>query len=441
MNRFTVFLVFAFFLFNFSATLFVKANEKLIELKAKPVALQDLVPKMDKEHKAFSLKADIRRDVYDNETIPVITSSWKIDYTAGRRLYQRGDYKNAALAFKTALMEMDGLPKNDPRYKMTAKAFEMANSLMSERGKLGYETSSKGKNGLTGHVTKVFSPSLAWLSGLKKGDYILKAKAENGVYKLTVKRQGKLRTLNLKAENPAFAPRRHSRLKARAKKSTLKASATKKFPKSEKILEDYDCCLLVDCSGSMNTNMAPGTNYSDMTRWQWCGQQSYDFMANARKYLPKGITVVPFNSNFSIKDHVGLNDISDLYNTVKPFGGTVIENPLSYVLTRYYKKRDRGYTKPLSVTILTDGIAHMRNIGNVIITATQGMKSKREIVITFLEVDEAYKGEQILNSLDNNLVNAGAKYDIVHVRSFHQLMNAGLKESIVSTLIEAQGTY
>lgn len=444
MNKKVFGLVLSLFLLTSSSSIFaVEKLKGLKALKAQPVELKALTPHTDEGDGGADLYADIQRDVYNQDTLPISTNSWKTDYTVGRRLYQRGDYQRAKMAFETALLELQGFDKTDPRYKMTAKALDMASQLVSERGKLGYDTSNKNKNALTGKVTRVFAPSLAWLSGLRQGDRILRARTSKGVFRLTVSRKGKIRTLRLKAGHPRMAPTASSKLKGKAKATTLsgKTSETKVFPRSEKILADYDCCLLVDCSGSMNSKMAIGTGYEDHTRWSWCGDQSYNFLSNARKYLPNGITVVPFNSQFSIRDNVSLNDISDLYATVSPGGNTNIESPLSYVLARYFAKRARGYKKPFSVTILTDGIADVSDIGNVIIEATQKMSRKRDVVITFLEVDEAYAGEETLRALDTQLVAAGAKYDIVHVRSFHQLLDAGLKQSIVSTLIEAQNKY
>lgn len=414
----------------------VKAEEE--GLAATPVKLEMMQPQIDASKGEAKLFADVQKDVYNPETVPITVDGWKMDYSVGRRLYQRGDFKRAAMAFKTALLELDGLPDSDSRVQITKKAMALANGLTTESGRLGYQTNNKNPKALTGRVTKVFPPSLAWLAGLKAGDTVLKANVDKGAYRLTIRRAGKLKVLRLNSERPELAPREN--LKARARRDSLQAKAVKSkaFPRSEKILADYDCCLLVDCSGSMMSPMAPGTGYEDYTRWKWCGEQSYDFMSNANQYFPRGISVIPFNHQFSVRDNVKLNDISDLYDTVKPFGQTKIEKPLSYVLSRYFAKRRSGYTKPLSITVLTDGIANLQNIGDVIIAATQEMKEKREIVITFLEVDEAYKGEEILDSLDNRLVDAGARYDIVHVIGFQNLLAMGLKRAIVSTLISAQ---
>ncbi|HMP51788.1 MAG TPA: hypothetical protein PKD05_09555, partial [Candidatus Melainabacteria bacterium] len=117
---------------------------------------------------------------------------------------------------------------------------------------------------------------------------------------------------------------------------------------------------------------------------------------------------------------------------------TDIAKPLAYVLDDYFERRARGGAKPLAIAVLTDGQDSFARIRDVVIDATMKMNNSREVKITFLSVGSVTHGSPTLKALDDDLVDAGAAYDIVDTRYFPEILKYGLKDMVVASLIEAQ---
>ena len=392
-----------------------------------PIKLEALTPQMDNS----STDSKVRlqggvEDTYNPTVLSIPSSGWKGAYEVGRKLFESGDYPRALNAFQIALEESSDFSESDPRIAMARKAALMAKSRVTLRSRLGYATDNKNPQALTGKVTGVFPPSLAWLAGLKKDDRVLKGEAKGDRFNLTVKRGAKQLTLSLRLGKPRMD---NQKLEGGGTKTTLDAGIEKK----EQILAKYDCSLLIDCSGSMILPMAPSSGLAHRTtRWNWCRDQSLSFFGTSSKYFSDGISIIPFNHRFAVAEHAKLDEIADVFKRVGPSGGTNIANPLKFAIDKHFKGSRKS-----AIMVLTDGLADLSDIRSTIIDATRRMRNKDEIVITFLEVDKTTEGYELLEALDNKLTDAGARFDIVNVKEFSELMKSGLKEAIIESLSEA----
>ena len=59
-----------------------------------------------------------------------------------------------------------------------------------------------------------------------------------------------------------------------------------------------------------------------------------------------------------------------------------------------------------------------------------------QITLTFLQIGDSFQGRDFLLDLDDELVNEGAKYDIVDTKTFQQLKAEGLAKCLVDALTE-----
>ena len=416
-----------------------------------PITLEALTPKLDTSTPVSDklLQGSVQ-DTYNPEVLQIPKSGFGKVYEIGTKLFADGDYVRAFNAFKLSYLRASKYGMNDPRTKMAKQAVDMTKSHVGLSSRLGYKVEGKDSNLLTGKVEKVFAPSLAWLSGIKKDDNILKAQVGKTDVTLTLRRGAKTFQITLRIPAPL-----DGRLIADTPNATTSSGgdgfgAPIKHPEllgpAIKLLGNYDCYLVVDVSGSMASPIslsapsfpsAGNSGSSKSSKWTWCQDQSNSFYNDVAKFMPQGVTVVPFNDKFSVAPNLKGSQISSLFSQLGPEGGTDIAGPLDYILSEYLDKKQRKQkTRPIAIAVMTDGECGLQEIADTIIDATHKMTHPKEIVITFLSIGDTTTGSPVLRALDDDLVSAGAKYDIVDTRSFEELSRYGLTKALAAALIE-----
>lgn len=407
-----------------------------------PIVLESLTPQFDTSVPASSKMLEgIVQDSFNPEVLSIPKSGFSKAYDIGRQLFADGDYVRAVNAFKLSFLRASSHGTGDPRAEMAKKAVDMAKSHISLATRLGYKISGNDSSLLTGKVEKVFPPSVAWLAGLKTNDNILKAQTGKTDVVLFVKRGTREFKLTLKIP-AAIDESLISQNRNATNNSDGGFGAPIKHPEllepAIKLLGNYDCYLLVDVSGSMADTISDGSKRSEsMSKWKWCQSQSSSFYNDVAKFMPSGITFLPFNHQFSMVPNCRGKEIQTLFTQLSPQGGTDIAGPLDFVVSSYlYKKQKKQKAKPIAIAVMTDGECGLQEIADTLIDATQKMTHPKEIVITFLSIGDTTAGSPVLKALDDDLVAAGAKYDIVDTRSFDELSKYGLTKALAATLIE-----
>lgn len=409
-------------------------------------SLEALVPSYDRAKPTSLSNLKLKGAVSDsfNPNLIAIPRSDSVSaYNAGRKLFKSGDFARAMTAFKISLEKAKVYGPADERYKAAKTAIEATKKHLTLRKRLGYDTDNQNKNALTGKVTSIYPPSLAWLGGLKKDDQILTARSDKEIISLKVKRNGKLYSLKLrlKPEQPTG--------KEIARDTTGNGIYSGRIRHPELLkgqvrrLASYDCVLLLDSSGSMGDRISSGVRTRDgslMTRWNWCRKEMLNFYSQGSAYFPEGITLVPFANNFAIINEARAPAIKQLFNTLSPVGSTNIAKPLSFLFDDYFRRkaRNQGSVKPLVIAILSDGEGNAHVLRRLIINTTHKMQYENEIKVTFLAVDASSQGRPVIEALDNSLYHAGAKYDIVDSRTFDEMRHYGLLKMVVAALVERQ---
>jgi uncharacterized protein YegL len=201
------------------------------------------------------------------------------------------------------------------------------------------------------------------------------------------------------------------------------------------LLSNYDVAVIIDKSGSMQTQDCPG----GLSRWDFCREQLLNLTSQAGSAFRSGITVALFSSDYRIFNNVNFAAVPAIFEANYPDGGTYLANPLKEILSTYFAQRDRNRagqvpTRPLLVEIITDGEPSDKGaLIRVICDATQKMTSGREVNIQFLQIGHDNEGGRVLNELQTRLVpDDGAQYGIVNVEPFQAVLNEGLARSMVS---------
>lgn len=202
-----------------------------------------------------------------------------------------------------------------------------------------------------------------------------------------------------------------------------------------RVLSGHDVVIMIDKSGSMNTRDCP----NGLSRWDWCKQQALSLAQESESYLPDGITLVVFSNESRVFPHVHVKEIAKVFEKYSPGGPTNTGEALYDRLRSYLDARQANAktTKPIVIAVITDGEpTDGRMSANSIISATRQMHKPDEISITFLQVGYEVAGTAVLNELSDKLVDEGAKYDIVDLKSYPELLQSGLGMALVHAILE-----
>ena len=302
---------------------------------------------------------------------------------------------------------------------------------------------------LPGVVTKVERGSAAFYKGIIEGDKILRASL-----------QGKMLTLDFERKGMRYQTKFEIRLevaRAQMNEEVANRSQDEKVwpaPKDEKVepkvvlkpeapsadkffkaMAPYQVVLLIDHSGSMNGGLGIGPY--DLSRWAWCRNQISDFSRFCGDKLRGGITLIPFNDSFEVHEHASEKDVENVFSTIVPSGETDICTPLAAAIEAHLAEPDHE-NKPVLIVVLTDGLPNQGgSLDKLIAQATSALRNHNEMSITFLTVGQAPEGDELIEHLDNDLINRGANDDIVSSMRFADLLQTGLKNALLETVLRA----
>lgn len=193
-------------------------------------------------------------------------------------------------------------------------------------------------------------------------------------------------------------------------------------------LLDKDYVIIVDKSGSMDSDVMPG-----YTRWEQ-GQEYVTSLAKfANQYDPDGIKVITFNGRYKVYDNVSDAKVKEVFASESPVGGTVMAPPLKEAFSSYLKRKAAGETNNGEIAIvLTDGMPNDRaQVMRAIAEFTMSLDTDDEYGISFIQVGDDKQASEFLKALDDDLVSAGAKFDIVDTKTCDDIDSGMTAEEIL----------
>lgn len=219
-------------------------------------------------------------------------------------------------------------------------------------------------------------------------------------------------------------------LPGKATTTTLPGKATS----TVRLLADYDVELIVDSSLSMRRHDCPG----GLSRWNWCGVQARDLSRQLAPYVPRGLTITAFASNYDVYHNSSPGNIADLFENPNFRGGTRLAEPLADRLNEFFVRRQPG-SKPLLIAVITDGVPHPAwepmMVATTLVNASRRMKDPHEVTVVFFQIGgNNQAGQSFLSFLDYGLVDKGARYDFVKTIPFEHLMQVGLSQALVESI-------
>ena len=203
----------------------------------------------------------------------------------------------------------------------------------------------------------------------------------------------------------------------------------------DSVLENRDYTLMIDKSSSMATADLPGGK----TRWQIAQESTLALAQKCEAIDPDGITVYLFSGRFKRYDNVKSDKVASIYAENEPMGRTDLASVLQDGLSNYFQRKAAKQTKANGETflVITDGepTDHKAVIRTIIEAANQ-IDRDEELAISLIQVGHDKKAMAFLKTLDDQLQEAGAKFDIVDTITVEDMQDMNLSDVLLKAITD-----
>ena len=201
------------------------------------------------------------------------------------------------------------------------------------------------------------------------------------------------------------------------------------------LIRDRDYTLLIDKSQSMSTQDQP----NGKSRWEVAKESTYALAKECETYDPDGMTVYLFSSRFKRYYNVTSDQVNEIYAENDPMGKTDLLSVLDDAVENYFQRKAVGQTKANGETflIITDGEPEDRKgVMRLIIETSRRVDRDHELGISLIQVGDDQKVTEYLKALDDQLLEAGAQFDIVDTITMAEMGNSSLSDVLLKALTD-----
>lgn len=199
-------------------------------------------------------------------------------------------------------------------------------------------------------------------------------------------------------------------------------------------LYDRNYTLIYAPTQLKRLGMTPGFEQ----RWQQARTQILEIAEQCHALAPNGLTVYRDNENtFQVHQNVNVENFQSLMDTAPLPERLALAPVLATVFEQYFAKKAAGLSPAHGEIILilidnepTDRIA----IAKQIVAASQNVDHNDELGIGWIQVGDDYITKGFLTTLDNNLREKGAKFDIVDHKPIQQIVCDDLASFLMGVL-------
>lgn len=196
---------------------------------------------------------------------------------------------------------------------------------------------------------------------------------------------------------------------------------------------NLDVEMIVDKSASMGTRDCPGGK----SRWDYARESAVGLARYAEQHDPDGITVVPFSGTWKIHENTTSNKMDQVFSEHSPMGGTDTAGVLADRFAAYLERKGKGQAKPTLFFVLTDGEPNDKTaVAQVITQFTHKLDKDEEAAVQFVQVGNDPAAAAFLKQLDDDLVTAGAKFDVVDHTRLDDLEKFNFQELVVKSFTD-----
>ncbi len=201
------------------------------------------------------------------------------------------------------------------------------------------------------------------------------------------------------------------------------------------IIENRDYTLMIDKSSSMATS----DESNGKTRWEIAQESTLALAQQCEKIDPDGITIYLFSGRFRRYDNVTSDKVSQIYAENEPMGKTDLATVLQDGLNNYFERKEAGETKENGETflVITDGEpTDHKAVIRTIIDAANRIDRDEELAISLIQVGHDKKATLFFKALDDQLQDAGAKFDIVDTVTVEDMQQMSLTDVLLKAITD-----
>lgn len=189
--------------------------------------------------------------------------------------------------------------------------------------------------------------------------------------------------------------------------------------------------LLLDRSGSMGEAVKSGSSQS---RWAYAQEATLALARKCAEFDSDGIDVYTFNKGFKRYANTTPEKVADIFKTESPSGGTDFVPVLKDAFENHFKN-----DKPTTILVLTDGAPSdgadgQTALAKLIVATSKKLEGDAELGVSFIQIGTDPNATAFLKKLDDDLVGAGAKFDIVDAKTVDDLENMSIEDVLLAAV-------
>jgi hypothetical protein len=196
------------------------------------------------------------------------------------------------------------------------------------------------------------------------------------------------------------------------------------------MMADRDYTLIIDRSGSMALKDQPGGR----SRWTVARESAQALAAKCDQLDPDGITLYVFGARFRRYDNVTAERVVQVFLENEPCGGTDLAGVLAHAFDSYFDRKSAGKAKARGETIIvvTDGEPDdPRAVMRTIVEASRRLERDEELGVSLVQVGSDPQARRFLKMLDDDMMRAGARFDICDTVTLDEMEDIGLAEVLL----------
>lgn len=197
------------------------------------------------------------------------------------------------------------------------------------------------------------------------------------------------------------------------------------------MLAERDYTLILDKSGSMAVKDQRGGR----SRWAAARESTEALAAKCEELDADGLTLYVFASRFRRYEGVTAERVAQVFRENEPCGGTDLAGVLNHAFDAYFERKARGKAKPETILVVTDGEPDdPRAVIKAIIQASKRIQRDEELAVSLVQVGTDPDARRFLKLLDDELVGAGAPFDICDTVTLEEAELIGLTEVLLAAI-------
>lgn len=195
-----------------------------------------------------------------------------------------------------------------------------------------------------------------------------------------------------------------------------------------------DQVLAIDASGSMQL---PANNGTGQSRWEATHEASLAYLGQLLKVDPDGVDVIVFNSQVHHIENCTIEKLNEVFESEQfPSGSTNMTAAINTARQIYEGLKGKEGFNGFNLSVIGDGEPNSKKgvaaaIADWANTLTPDMgvsegKDTLDVGIQLLQMGNDSRATAFLTALDDDLTDAGAKFDIVDTKTYDEMEAQGL---------------